>query len=167
MYAYDLSVRLCNPARLAALRAEALLDTLTEEASDRLSRLAAQLVNATVALVSFVVADRKFFKSRIGLPELWHSLREKFLFHSFYQYNGFAGQPLLIQDARTHLLVIDNLSIRELNVIAYLGIALVTSDGYVLCSFSVIDSMPRWWKGGRHYRPGLGCSSDDRDPATN
>jgi hypothetical protein len=62
MFAYDLCSHLCNPAQLAALRAEALLDTLTEEASGRLSRLAAQFVNAAVVLVSFVVADRQFLR---------------------------------------------------------------------------------------------------------
>ena len=167
MYADDLSIHLCNPARLAALRAEALLDTPTDEAFDRLSRLAARLVKAPVDLVLLVVADRKFFKICIGLPEPWRSLRETPLSHSFCQHNRIAGHPLLIEDARTHPLVNDNLAIRELNVIAYLGIPLVTSDGYVLCSFCVIDSKPRWWGGGRHRHPGLGCSGDDRDPATN
>ena len=167
MYADDLSIHLCNPARLAALRAEALLDTLTEEAFDRLSRLTARLVNSPIALVSLVVADRQFFESFISLSEPRRSLRETPLSHSFCQHNRIAGHPLLIEDARTHPLVNDNLAIRELNVIAYLGIALVTSDGYVLCSFCVINSKPRWWRGGRHRHPGLGCSGDDRDPATN
>lgn len=44
-----------------------------------------------------------------------------------------------------HPLFKDNPAIRDLNVIAYLGIPLVTSDGYVLGSFCVIDSRPRRW----------------------
>lgn len=167
MYADDLSIHLCDPARLAVLRAEVLLDTPTEEAFDRLSRLAARLVNAPVSLVSFVDADRQFFKSCIDLPEPLPSLRETPLSHSFCQHNRVAGHPLLIEDARTHPIVNDNLAIRELNVIVYLGIPLVTSDGYVLGSFCLIDSKPRRWGGGRHRHPGLGCSGDDRDPATN
>ena len=123
----------------------ALLDTPTEDAFDRLFRLAARLVNAPVALVSLVDVDRQFFKSCIGLPEPWRSRRETPLSHSFCQHNRVAGHPLLIEDARTHPLVNDNLAIRKLNVIAYLGIPPVTSDVYALCSFCVIDSKPRWW----------------------
>ena len=141
----DLQTHLIDPARLAALRTVALLDTPTEEAFDRLSRRAARFVNAPVALVTLVDADRQFFKSCIGLPEPWRSRRETPLTHSFCQHNRIAGQPLLIEDARTHPLLKDNLAIRDLQVIAYLGIPLITSDGYVLGSFCVIDSMPRQW----------------------
>ncbi len=141
----DLTTHLFDPARLAALRTVALLDTPTEEAFDRLSRLAARFVKAPVALVSLVDANRQFFKSCIGLPEPWRSRRETPLSHSFCQHNRVAGHPLLIGDARMHPLVKDNLAIVDLNVIAYLGIPLVTSDGYVLGSFCVIDSKPRNW----------------------
>jgi signal transduction histidine kinase len=140
-----LSAHVGNPARLAALQAVALLDTPTEEAFDRLSRLAARFLNAPVALVSLVDAHRQFFKSCVGLPEPWRSRRETPLSHSFCQHNRIAGQPLLIEDARTHPILKDNLAIRDLQVIAYLGIPLVTADGYVLGSFCVIDSKPRRW----------------------
>ena len=140
-----LYAHVADPDRLAALRAVALLDTPTEEAFDRLSSLAVQFLNAPVALVSLVDADRQFFKSCIGLPEPWASQRETPLSHSFCQYNRIAKQPLLIEDARTHPLFKNNLAVRDLNVIAYLGIPLVTSDGYVLGSFCVIDSQPRHW----------------------
>ncbi len=145
MNANDLNTHLENPARLAALQTVALLDTPTEEAFDRLTRLAARFVNAPVALVSLVDANRQFFKSCVGLPEPWNSRRETPLSHSFCQHNRVAGHPLIIEDARTHHLLKDNLAIVDLNVIAYLGIPLVTSDGYVLGSFCVIDSKPRGW----------------------
>ena len=135
-----------DPARLAALRAVAMLDTPVEEPFDRLSRLAARFVNAPVALVTLVDADRVFLKSCIGLPEPWRFLRETPLSHSFCPYNRIPGEPLVIEDARTHPLVKDSLAIRYLQAIAYLGIPLVTSDGYVLGSFCVIDVRPRLWQ---------------------
>ena len=92
----DLSAHVGTPARLAALQAVALLDTPTEEAFDRLSRLAARFLNAPVALVSLVDANRQFFKSCVGLPEPWRSRRETPLSHSFCQHNRIAGQPLLM-----------------------------------------------------------------------
>ncbi|WP_226377659.1 GAF domain-containing protein [Citrifermentans bremense] len=143
----DISSHVTDPARLAALRAVALLDTPTEEAFDRLSRLASRFASAPVALVTLVDSDRQFFKSCVGLPEPWLSSRQTPLSHSFCQYNRVAKQPLIIEDARVHPLFKENLAIRDLKVIAYLGIPLVTSDGYVLGSFCVIDHKPRHWSG--------------------
>ena len=134
-----------NPKRLAALRRVALLDTPTEEAFDRLSRLAARYTRSPVALVSLVDAKRQFFKSCIGLPEPWRSRRETPLSHSICQHNTVSGVPLVIEDARTDPLFCENLAISELNVVAYLGIPLVSSDSCVLGSFCVIDSKPRAW----------------------
>jgi len=145
MNEFDPSEHVANPDRLAALRAIALLDTPTEEAFDRLTWLASRTIHAPIALVSLVDADRQFFKSCIGLPEPWQSQRETPLTHSFCKYNRVAGNPLVIEDARLDPLFKDNLAIRDLNVIAYLGIPLVTADGYILGSFCVIDLKPRQW----------------------
>jgi signal transduction histidine kinase len=136
---------LAEPERLAALRATALLDTPAEAAFDRLTRLAARLLDAPVSLVTLVDADRQFFKSCIGLPEPWASARQTPLSHSFCQHAVELRQPLVIEDAREHPLVRENLAIRDLAVIAYAGIPLATADGLVLGSFCVIDRVPRRW----------------------
>jgi signal transduction histidine kinase len=141
----DIYTHVHNPARLAALRAVALLDTPVDAAFDRLTSLATQFLKAPVALVSLIDEDRQFFKSCIGLPEPWQSRRETPLSHSFCQHNRIPKQPLLVEDARNHPLFKDHPAIQDLNVIAYLGVPLVTSDGYVLGSFCVIDSKPREW----------------------
>ena len=141
----SLQDHLNDPGRLAALQAVALLDTSAEAAFDRLTRLAARFTGAPVALVSLVDADRQCFKSCIGLPEPWCSRRETPLSHSFCQHNRTAGVPLIITDARTHPLFRNNPAVRDLSVIAYLGIPLVSPDGYVLGSFCVIDTKPRSW----------------------
>jgi len=142
----SLAEHLNDPDRLAALHAVALLDSSSEEAFDRLSRLAARLLDAPVALVSLVDADRQFFKSCVGLEaEPWASDRQTPLSHSFCQHNRIAGQPLIIEDARTHPVVGDNLAIRDLDVVAYLGFPLATADGHVLGSFCAIDNKPRTW----------------------
>lgn len=134
-----------DPERLAALRRAALLDTPCEEAFDRLTRLAATLLRVPVVLVSLVDVDRQFFKSAQGLPEPWAARRETPLSHSFCQHVVNSGEMLTIPDAREHPLVCDNLAVPELGVVAYAGVPLTTSDGYVLGSFCAIDTQPRHW----------------------
>ena len=73
-----------DPDRLEALQATGLLDTDVSPSFDRLARVAAHVLNAPVALVSLVDADRQFFKSCLGLPEPWASER------------GLSAQPLLL-----------------------------------------------------------------------
>jgi signal transduction histidine kinase len=136
---------LADPVRIAALHATALLDSPQEEAFDRLTRLASHALDVPVALVSLVDEDRQFFKSCIGLPEPWSSRRGTPLSHSFCQHAVASAEPLVIEDAREHPLVRDNLAIRDLDVIAYAGFPLKTSDGAVLGTFCAIDSRPRRW----------------------
>lgn len=140
-----LDPKIIDPKRLDKLRALCLLDTPIDPAFDRLTRLASNILNMPVSLVSLVDAHRQFFKSQIGLPEPWATLRETPLSHSFCQHVVATGQPLIITDAREHPLVQDNLAIRDLGVIAYAGMPLTTSDGYELGSFCVIQSEPHQW----------------------
>jgi signal transduction histidine kinase len=136
---------LSDPDRLAALRATALLDSEPEEGFDRLTRLATRVLGVPVALVSLVDEDRQFFKACVGLAEPWNSQRGTPLTHSFCQHAVASAEPLTIEDAREHPLVRDNLAIRDLDVIAYAGFPLKTSDGAVLGTFCAIDSKPRRW----------------------
>ena len=136
-----------DPARLEALRSVRLLDTPAEEAYDRLTRLAMNLLNAPVAQVSLVDEDRQFFKSAQGLNEPWASARETPLSHSICQHAVDAREPLVIEDARRHPLVRDSLAIRDLNVVAYAGIPLITSTGQAIGTLCVIDHRPRAWTG--------------------
>jgi diguanylate cyclase (GGDEF)-like protein/PAS domain S-box-containing protein len=135
-----------DPARLAALHRLALLDSPAEAAFDRLTRLAASILHTPIALVSLLDSDRQFFKSCIGLPEPWASARETPLSYSFCQHMVVSGAPLIIADARAHPLVRDNPAIGDLGIIAYAGVPLVTSHGYVIGSFCVIDKLPREWR---------------------
>jgi GAF domain-containing protein len=134
-----------DPERLAALRRVALLDTPAEEAFDRLTQQAATALDVPISLMTLVDKDRQFFKSCLGLPEPWVSLRETPLSHSFCQHAVAARTTLLIDDARSIPLVRDNLAVRDFNVVAYLGVPLMTSDGQALGSLCVIDTQPRTW----------------------
>src|SRR5262249_32707789 len=88
---------------------------------------------------------RRFFRGCVGVRRDVAGARGTPLTHSFCQHVVHRGEALVITDAREHPLVRENLAIRDLDVIAYLGIPIVASDGHVLGSFCAIDSKPREW----------------------
>jgi PAS domain S-box-containing protein len=134
-----------NPERLRALRQTAMLDSPVEAAFDRLTRLVTQVLYVPVSLVSLVDLNRQFFKSSIGLPEPWASRRETPLSHSFCQHVIQTGEALLIEDARLDARLRDNAAIQDLGVIAYAGLPLRASEGYVLGTLCAIDNQPHRW----------------------
>ena len=141
-----MGVKLDDPARLEALALSGMLDTPPEEEFDRLTRLAARLLHAPVSLVSLVDDRRQFFKSIAGtLPEPWGTARQTPLSHSFCKHVVADAAPLVVEDARANAKVAGNLAIRDLGVVAYLGVPLATSVGKPLGSFCVIDGEPRHW----------------------
>ena len=134
-----------NPLRLDALRRVGVLDTPAEEVFDRLSGLAALLLKTPICLVSLVDEHRVFIKSSSGLPEPWASVREAPLSFSFCQHIVGSTAPLVVEDSRLHPVFADHPATRKFPVIAYLGIPLVLSGGFVLGSFCVVDVRPRTW----------------------
>ena len=127
-----------DPVRLLALRQTALLDSPAEEAFDRFTRLAARLLHAPIALVSLIDGGRQFFKSLLGLAEPIAVAPETPLSHSFCQHAVERAVPLVVEDARAHPLVRDDLAVEALGA-TYLGIPLATADGIVLRSLRVAD----------------------------
>jgi GAF domain-containing protein len=134
-----------NVRRLAALECAGLLDTPPEASFDRLTSLASRVVHAPVALISLVDRDRQFFKSFVGLAERWAARRETPLSHSFCKHVVATGEPLVVEDARKHVVLRDNPAVQEMGAVAYAGVPLTSSDGQALGSFCVIDHQPRTW----------------------
>ncbi|GEP07917.1 hypothetical protein [Methylobacterium oxalidis] len=57
-----------NPLRLAELDTYGILDTAPEEGFDDVVQIARLICDAPVALVSFVAAQRQWFKARVTSP---------------------------------------------------------------------------------------------------
>ena len=131
--------------RLEALRESCLLEQPGDPAFDRVSELAARLLNVPVALVSLVDAGHQYFAGGTGLAEPYATTRRTPLSHSFCQHVVALNEPLIINDSREEDLVRRNLAVRDLNVIAYCGVPLRTGEGLVLGSLCAIDSKPRNW----------------------
>ena len=136
---------LADPRRLAALERTGLLDTPSQPGLDRLTRLAGRLLNVPVALVTLVDDHRQFFSSQTGLPLLVAERRETPLSHSFCRFVAASGAEFIVEDARSDPRVEDNPAVAELGVVAYAGIPLVSTTGFPLGSFCVIDHAPRRW----------------------
>jgi PAS domain S-box-containing protein len=115
------------------------------EALDRLSRLAARLLRAPIALISILTPDHNRFVGAHGLPQPLASSRQLPLSSSICRHVVAANGPLVVRDARSHPLVQDSPVVHELNVIAYLGVPLLGPDGEILGSVCAIDSTPRDW----------------------
>jgi len=137
--------KLSDPRRLAIIRKLGLLDTPPEAVFDQLTRLAATLIGAPIAMCSIISGDKQFFKSAYGLTEPLATTRETPLSHSFCQHVVLGLKPLIVADAREDDLLKDNPAVTESNVISYAGIPLLSVEGEALGSFCVIDTKPREW----------------------
>ena len=141
----DVGDVLSDPERLRSLRRLLLLDSPPDVGFDRLTRLAAQLLGAPVALLTLVDADRQFFLSAFGLPEPVRSARQTPLDYSICQYAVASGCPLIIDDARRDPLIAHNPAVTGLGVTAYAGIPLFASKGQSVGTLCVVDFVPRTW----------------------
>jgi len=125
-----------------------LLDTPAEQRFDRLTRLATQVLGVPVSLSSILDADRQFFKSASGLQPAYAKAREVPLSYSFCQHVVRTGEPLIVTDAREHELVRCNLSIAELEILAYAGVPVSDQNGRPIGALCAIDTNPRQWTPG-------------------
>jgi hypothetical protein len=134
-----------DPARLAALYQLDLISNGPIPAFDRLTRLASQILNVPVALVTLVAGDRQYFLSQVGVGEPYASQGGTPISHSYCQHAVVSQQPLIIPDAHAHPLVYDNPALQELDAVAYAGIPLTIEDGHVLGTLCVLDHQARAW----------------------
>ncbi|MEM7680482.1 MAG: ATP-binding protein [Planctomycetota bacterium] len=125
--------------RLDALLRCNLLDTPAEPAFDDLTRLAADLTGAPIALVSLIDADRQWFKSRVGL-DAEQTPRNQ----AFCGYTILSDEPLVVDDAASDPRFADNpLVTGAPHIRFYAGVPLRLSNGHAVGTLCVIDTQPR------------------------
>jgi signal transduction histidine kinase len=135
---------LSDPTRLAVLGVTGLLDSPPEESFDRLTRFAAEFLEAPVALLNLVDDHRQFETSCVA-PAHWPDSREAPLADSYCKWTIIERRPVVIRDARLDPRVQDSAFLRDLNLVAYLGIPLILSNGYALGTLCIADFQPRDW----------------------
>ena len=136
--------------RLLALRRFDILDTPPDGSFDRITRLAAELFEVPIALVSLVDEDRIWFKSRSGLDNVSEISRDPGLCASAI----LSDDVYLVEDARSDPRTLANpLVAGEFGLQFYAAAPLVTADGYQLGTLCVIDHHPRHLPEERDARP--------------
>lgn len=126
-------------ARLVALRALGVLDTPPEERFDRITRLAQQMFQVPIALVSLVDSNRQWFKSCIGLDVSETPRGVSFCSHAILQ-----NDTLVIPDAKDDPRFADNpLVTGDPFIRFYAGRPLKSTDGHNLGTLCIIDRKPR------------------------
>jgi GAF domain-containing protein len=134
-----------DPQRLAAFERLDLLDAKPDAGFDRYTALAAELLNAPVALVSLVDSRHQAFLSRLSSDPKLEGVDETPLSYSFCQHAVRTKAPLVIGDARLDPLVSENPSIEEFGLVAYAGAPIMTRDEQALGTLCVLDHEPRKW----------------------
>ncbi len=125
--------------RLAALASYGIMDTEREPGFDNLARLAAQICETAIALISFVAEDRQWLKAHTGFEPRQTPLSQSVCAHVLRQ-PGLLVIPDLTQDLRTR----DNsLVTGEPHIRFYAGARLETPEGLALGALCVIDHAPR------------------------
>jgi len=136
--------RLGDPNRLQAIRETGLMDTPPEEAFDRLARLAAQLLDVPLTIMSLVDADRQFFKADYGLASPFKETRTLPIDASLCRYT-LEGEPIISSNAPADPFLKFHPSTGPWGIVALIVLPLINPDGQVLGTFCCIQPKVREW----------------------
>lgn len=126
-------------SRLSALYRYQILDTPPEDAFERIVRLTEKVFQVPIVLITFVDADRQWFKACEGLGVTETSRDVSFCAHAILQ-----PEVMVVEDACADARFEHNpLVTGEPNIRFYAGAPLETSDGHRLGTLCIIDRESR------------------------
>ena len=124
-----------EPERLAAVRRVSVLDTRTDEAVERIVRLARRLLDVPLVLVSIVDGDREWFLSHGGLDVAQVPRNASFAAETVSTGEGWSSADLT-EDPRAegHPVLLADPALR-----AYAAAPLTTFDGFTIGAIAALD----------------------------
>ena len=126
--------------RLAALERLGILDTPAEERFDRLTRIAAAVLDVPMSLVTVVAEDRQWFKSQVGIDGTGTSRDEAFCAHAIVQ----PDDLLVVPDATLDPRFADNpMVLGDDHIRFYAGHVVREATGLPIGALCVVDRVPR------------------------
>ncbi len=135
----DLAAACSDAGRLATLASYRIVDTPREAEFDDVAALAAQICAAPIALISFVLADRQWFKAELGL-----GVSETPLDTSICRHLLLTPGLTVIPDTRADPRTAGNpLVTAEPGLRFYAGCLLASAEGVPLGTLCVLDHQPR------------------------
>lgn len=122
--------------RLSALYSYNIMDSLPEKDYDNLTKIASEICQTPVALITFMDRERQWFKSKVGV-ELTENARDyTFCAHGMID----SQEPLVVNNATEDPRFEKNpLVTGPYHVRFYAGVQLVDKDGFPLGSICVLD----------------------------
>ncbi|MDP4285673.1 MAG: ATP-binding protein [Bacteroidota bacterium] len=123
--------------RLKELYDYDILDTLSEKEYDSITKIATQICNVPVSLITFLDKDRQWFKSHLGI-DMTEMPRE----FAFCNYTILDHENVLVvKDMRVDKRFAKNPLVEgEPHAVFYAGAPLITSNGNALGSICVLDA---------------------------
>ena len=126
-------------ARLRALRRYEVVGTEPESNFDRITRVAASLFDASIALINFIAEDQQWYKSAVGVGSGGRDLESSFCIEAIRS----VGTTIIEDAAETERFSDHPLVEGPPGVRFYAGAPLETPDGYRIGTLCVLDTAPR------------------------
>ena len=135
----DATLPINEHGRLQAVRRHAIVGTPREAAFDRITHLAARLLNVPIVLVTIVDQERLWFKSSYGVDVQETSREDSFCAHAILR-----DEPTIVPDLWADRRFAGNLLVTGPPYIRfYAGAPLTSLDGFKLGTLCTLDTQPR------------------------
>ncbi|MGI9110812.1 MAG: MerR family transcriptional regulator [Gaiellaceae bacterium] len=136
---------LVDPARLEALSRIRVGGASDSAVFDRLTSLVTSLLDVPIAMLTLVAPEAQSFISVAGVEREWQRRGAVPVTDTFCHRTVSFGAPLAIDDARIDPRARAARAVFDDEVVAYLGIPLLTASGHAVGTFCAVDTVAREW----------------------